>query len=325
MAAYRQIIQNHAVAASNDSNNPLLHQALVEKVIIGADVVQAGIHLTAATLAAMSPTVRFREMQLHSLRLGSEIQTDLQGNESRHIHLGSLDWLEASEVQSSFSATEEQIGATTGAGSIVKHPRADLVICNPPFTRRGSDGGKAKALSHIFSLPEGDLESQQAIAKRTSALLKGTAANQNAGHGTAFTVLADRMVIPGGRVALVLPVTALAGVSWRDVRQMLCSKYEIEYVVSSHDPERRSMSYDTAIAEALLVARRLRDDERPSGRGRVCQLVAGPLSRDGRISNGPGDKRIGVFSPVALRRPSSWGNASDGWRRTMGRISRWPS
>ena len=268
MAAYRQIVQNHAAATSEDSRNPLLHQALVEKVITGADVVQAAIHLTAATLAAMSPSVRFEQMQLHTLRLGRDA--------SKKIWLGSLDWLEAPETQSFFSTTEEQIGAASGAGGIVQRPTADLVISNPPFTRRGSDGGKEGAISRVFSIPEGDTESQQAIAKRTSALLKGTAANQIAGHASSFSVLADRLVRPGGRVALVLPVTALYGESWREIRQMLSSRYEIEFVVSSHDPKLLSMSYDTAIAEALLVARRLTDTETPTRRGVFVNLWRAP-------------------------------------------------
>ena len=268
MAAYRQIVQNHAAATPTGTDDPSLHQVLVERIINGADVVQAAIHLTAATLAAMSPSVRFEQMQLHTLRLGRD--------SSEKIWLGSLDWLEAPETQSFFSATEEQIGAASGAGGIVQRPRTDLVISNPPFTRRGSDGGKEEALSRVFSLPEGDLESRQAIAKRTSALLKGTAANQMAGHASSFTVLADRMVKPGGRIALVLPVTALFGESWREVRQMLASRYDIEFVVSSHDPVLRSMSYDTAIAEALLVARRLREGEAPTGRGRFVNLWRAP-------------------------------------------------
>ena len=276
MAAYRQIVQNHSATASAESDDSSLHQALVEKVIVGADVVQAAIHLTAATLAAMSPSVRFEQMQLHTLRLGTEAQENLQGKESRDVYLGSLDWLESSEIQSFFSATEEQVGATTGTGSIVQLPRANLVISNPPFTRRGSDGGKEEALSRVFSLPEGDLESQQAIAKRTSALLKGTSANQMAGHASSFAVLADRMVSPGGRIALVLPVTALFGESWREVRQMLASRYEIEFVVSSHDPALLSMSYDTAIAEALLVARRLKEGEHAPRRGRFVNLWRAP-------------------------------------------------
>ena len=151
MAAYRQIVQNHSAAASAESDDSSLHQALVEKVIVGADVVQAAIHLTAATLAAMSPSVRFEQMQLHTLRLGTEAQENLQGKESRDVYLGSLDWLESSEIQSFFSATEEQVGATTGTGSIVQLPRANLVISNPPFTRRGSVG----QVRYIVSIKSG--------------------------------------------------------------------------------------------------------------------------------------------------------------------------
>ena len=264
MAAYRQIVQNHVSAEGAPPDDPALHRALVEKIITGTDVVQAAIHLTAATLAAMSPSARFDRMQLHTLRLGRESATD--------IRLGSLDWLAAPEIQSFFSATQEQIGAIGGAGNVVQLPRSDLVISNPPYTRRGADGGREDAIARVFALPEGDREAQQAVARRTSALLRGTPANQMAGHASSFTVLADRLVNPGGRIALVLPVTALSGESWRGIRQMLASRYEIEFVVSSHDPERRSMSYDTGIAEILLVARRLRDGESPTGRGRFVNL-----------------------------------------------------
>ena len=75
---------------------------------------------------------------------------------------------------------------------------------------------------------------------------------------------------------MVLPVTALFGESWREIRRMLSSKYDVEFVVSSHDPALLSMSYDTAIAEALLVARRLRDGEIGSGRGRFVNLWRAP-------------------------------------------------
>lgn len=269
MAAYRQMLQNH-VASDNRTldDTPALHRSMVEDVIAGADVVQAAIHLTAATLAAMSPSVRFERMGLHTFRLGRD--------EDGRVHLGSLEWLVASEIQSSFSGTEESIGATTGEGSIVHRPQVDLVISNPPYTRRGSDGGSEEAITRVFSLPEGDQESQRAIARRTSAVLRGTPANQIAGHASSFTALADRLVNRGGRIALVLPVTALAGESWSETRAMLSSRYEIEFVVSSHDPERRSMSYDTAIAETLVVARRLHEAERPSGRGRFVNLWRTP-------------------------------------------------
>ena len=264
MAPYRQILQNHLAAGGASATDPALHRALVENIITGADVVQAAIHLTAATLAAMSPSARFEQMQLHTFRLGRE--------EPQGIRLGSLDWLDSSEIQSSFSGTQESIGAKDSRGALVPLPRSDLVISNPPYTRRGADGGREDAIGRVFSLPAGDSESLDAIKRRTSALLRGTPANQIAGHASSFTVLADRLVNPGGRIALVLPVTALSGESWRDIRELLATRYDVEFVVSSHDPERRSMSYDTGIAEILLVARRLRDGEIPGGRGRFVNL-----------------------------------------------------
>ena len=115
-----------------------------------------------------------------------------------------------------------------------------------------------------------------AIKKRTSELLRGTPANQKAGHGSSFSVLADRMVNPGGRIAFVLPVTALAGESWRQVRRMLASRFDLEFVVSSHDPKLRSMSFDTSIAEILLVARKLGEGESPTGRGVFVNLWRAP-------------------------------------------------
>ena len=156
----------------------------------------------------------------------------------------------------------------------------------------------------MFSVPEGDLESQQAIAKQTSTLLRGTAANQMAGHASSFTVLADRLVNLGGRIALVLPVTALFGESWREIRQMLSSRYEIEYVVSSHDPNLLSMSYDTGIAEALLVARRLSKDEAPTGRGVFVNLWRAPYPGNECPGFGPSHQRGGFNARTQV----GWGH-----------------
>ncbi len=269
MAAYRQIVENHLPTSGGDHALAELHKTLMEDIIYGADVVQAATHLTAGTLAAMSPAITFKQMNLHTLKLGVD--------DDGAVYLGSLDWLVAPQVQSLFSTTSEQIGATSGVtGALVRRPNADLVISNPPYTRRGSDRGHEETIARIFALPEGDTESQSQIARRTTELLRGTPANQMAGHGSSFTVLADRLVKPGGRIALVLPVTAVAGESWSEVREMLASRYQIEFVLSSHDPELRSMSYDTDIAEILLVARHLEECEPASRRGVFVTLWQAP-------------------------------------------------
>ena len=280
MAAYQQIMQNRSGFGGPAPDDVALHRALVEHTLFGADVVPSAIHITAATLAAMSPTVSFQEMQLHALIMGVDPESvAMHGSFGRRpgdIRLGSLDWLQDDEAQSSFSATREQIGAVGSAGTLVDRLRADLVISNPPYTRRGSDGGKGAALARVLDVPEGDSETRQAVTRQTSALLKGTPANMFAGHAASFTVLADRLVKPGGRLALVLPVTAIFGESWRQVRAMLANRYAIEFVISSHDPELRSMSFDTHIAEVLLTARRLRANERPPRRSTFVNLWRAP-------------------------------------------------
>ena len=57
----------------------------------GADVVQAAIHLTAGTLAAMPPAITFKQMNLHTLKLGVD---------DGAVYLGSWDWPMAPQVQS---------------------------------------------------------------------------------------------------------------------------------------------------------------------------------------------------------------------------------
>ena len=107
MAAYQQIMQNRSGSGGLAPDDAALHRALVEHTLFGADVVPSAIHITAATLAAMSPSVGFQEMQLHSLIMGVDKESVAKrgpfGRRPRDIKLGSLDWLQDDEAQSSFS------------------------------------------------------------------------------------------------------------------------------------------------------------------------------------------------------------------------------
>ena len=69
IAAYRQIVENHRHSSGGKPEVGELHKTLMEDIIYGADVVQAAIHLTAGTLAAMSPAITFKQMNLHTLKL----------------------------------------------------------------------------------------------------------------------------------------------------------------------------------------------------------------------------------------------------------------
>lgn len=276
MAAYQQLAENARRTRGGRSadvglSEAQLHQLLIEDVMQGADVVQAGIHLTASTLALMSPAITFRRMNLHTLPLGSD---GVNG-----ARLGSLGWLTHDRLDSLFSAAGEQVSGSVDspgdtAGSAPR-PCADLVIMNPPYTRHEGPGDGSDTFTTVFgSFRDPDVERQ--MSRALVRALRGTPANQRVGLASAFVILADRLVRQGGRIAVVLPVSAVAGAAWSGIREMWADRYDVEYVLSVHDPRHRSLSEDTGIAEVLVVARRLRPNESPTGRVTCVNLRQAP-------------------------------------------------
>ncbi len=270
MAAYHQLADNarRAGLAGDAAREARLHRLLIEDVIHGADVVQAGIHLTAATLAAVSPSVTFRRMNLHTLPLGFD---GVNG-----ARLGSLDWLTHDRLDTLFSGAGEQVSGSAGdTASSAQRPCADLVVMNPPYTRHGGPGDGSDTFTTVFgAFRAPDVERQ--MSRTLARTLQGTPATQTAGLASAFLALADRLVRPGGRVAAVLPATAVFGTTWSGMRTLLANRYAVEYVLSVHDAQNRSLSEDTGIAEVLLVARRLGADEPPPGRVTCVNLRQAP-------------------------------------------------
>ena len=65
---------------------------------------------------------------------------------------------------------------------------------------------------------------------------------------------------PGeGRLALVLPATVCTGPSWGQTRALIQRDFNLDMVISSHDPLRWNFSDSTDLSEALLVATRRPD------------------------------------------------------------------
>ena len=96
--------------------------------------------------------------------------------------------------------------------------------------------------------------------------LSKTPANLYAGLGSAFIQLADEKLTTQGRMAFVLPATALTGSRWREIRRLLLRNFSIDWVIVSHDLRSRSatkglpgrlhtsFSESTRMAETLIVA-----------------------------------------------------------------------
>jgi hypothetical protein len=247
MAAAEAITDNY-VSECARQGKPVdlaaLHQTLAADVLYGYDVLASALHLTASTLALRAPEVVFPRMQLFSLPLGGEGR-----------RLGSIEFLEGNLTQMQTDLFGERTPARRVRGTDEQEmmnaglPELDLCVMNPPFTR--SVGGNL-----LFgSAPD---EERKEMQRRLKQLVSkpGVRANITAGLGSVFVAVADRHIKQGGRIALVLPKALLSGVAWNETRELLRGKYQVEYIVVSHDPEHWNFSESTDLSEVLLVARK---------------------------------------------------------------------
>ncbi len=250
MAAAEAVTDNYLQACNAKHIAPkmdILSRFLMEDIIYGYDVLLSALHLTASTLALQSPEVTFRLMHLWVVPLGGT-----------HHRLGSIEFLKDFQIP----ITTDLFGASmipgqvTGKGDMRRHvatiPDLDLCVMNPPFVR--SVGGNL-----LFgSLPEAERKPMQ---KELAKLLKNPSiyANSTAGLGAVFVATGDLHLKPGGRMALVLPKALLSGVAWKETRALFRLRYQLEYIIVSHDPERWNFSDNTDLSETLVIGRMVDD------------------------------------------------------------------
>ncbi len=86
-------------------------------------------------------------------------------------------------------------------------------------------------------------------------------ANATVGLGSVFVAAADPYIKRDGRIALVLPKALLSGVAWGETRELINSKYRLEYIIVSQDAERWNFSDSADISEAMLIAKKLKPGE----------------------------------------------------------------
>ena len=259
MAVTDAITDNYIRSAvQNDVRLDLdrLQDVLVHDVIHGFDVLHAALHLTASTLALRVPDVPINVTHLFRVPFGHD-----QGE------LGSLEFFRSATIGKTglFAAEADYVtgsGTKTTEGSTAPVvPDLDLCIMNPPFT-------SSRQPNLLFgSLPDKERANLQ---KRLKKLVKDhhLPASITAGLAAVFTVLGDRYVKPGGRLALVTQRAALSGIAWRRTRQLVSGGYDLEYVITSHEPDHWNFSDTTELSEVLIVARKrvAGEPDRPAGK-----------------------------------------------------------
>ena len=273
-AVYQQIAARHEHTGGDPA---ALHPAMMEEILYGCDVMPSAIHITAATLSGIAPSVRFDNSRLYTLAYGRQADAG--------VSIGSLELLQSSAAVTLFNTSDParrtgSVGQETAAQITADIPDAgfDLVIMNPPFTsntkHRDAEGNVQNAAFAAFGAPVDD---QDDMAARLTRLSADSCYHGHAGLGSAFAAIADRKVRPGGILALVLPFTAINGSSWVKLRQLIAAQYTDVTIVSiAADGSDMSFSSDTGMAECLVIGRRCAKGDQPARRAQFVSLRRRP-------------------------------------------------
>lgn len=281
--AYQRIGQLHELAGGDAE---ALHPEMMAKALIGCDVLPAAAHLTASMLAGAHPTVKYAQSSILTVGYGKQ--------PGGGIALGSLDLL---NPQGKLDIIEVTTKAAEGMGEAERDTwrtlpdmSFDAVIMNPPFTRAtGHEGKKIGVPNPMFAAFSSSEEEQRLMAKATQRLTHGTSAHGNAGEASIFLVLADRKLKPGGILALVMPLSLVAGDAWEASRELLAGHYgEIVIVsIAGADNAELSFSADTGMGECLIVGRKS-----PAGSARASFVI---------LNERPAFALLGAHAAKAIR------------------------
>ena len=136
-----------------------------------------------------------------------------------------------------------------------------LVIMNPPFTRPTKSKRRKHGVEGVpnpaFAAFRADHILQKKLGDRCNSLHAGTCADGQAGLASDFIALADKMICKNGVMAMVLPLTALAGQGWGKVRQLWANDYDDIIVVTLSAPKATEYAFsaDTSMGETLFIGR----------------------------------------------------------------------
>lgn len=232
------------------------HKFLLENVLNGWDILDYAGHLTLTNLALHNPDSTFISSNIYVLPIG-----DTTGKGT--LYLGSLDYLDITRGQhllfKEYMTLPKNKGLEIEKEKMLSVPKQsmDIVTMNPPFSRSAQPN-----IKFGFAEEKTMIDMNKKLRKLGSDLkYRGIG---KAGLGAYFIILADQLLKPGGRLALVIPRSILSGPSWKEIRKRIfLDGYEIEYIVSNYDPGDKELdiqpwnwSENTNIGEVLIVARK---------------------------------------------------------------------
>ena len=252
-AAQRAVYRRFRRAGGDDKD---LHQALMERVLTGLDIMPAATHLTCSMLSSAHPSLAYGKSQIHTMPYGID-----GGIDGGRTHIGALDLLDSEHSYSLF-ATGESMGGTESDSRSEQHSvtiedrSCDLVIMNPPFTRpTNHEAGHAEIPVPSFAGFSTSHDEQQAMGRKLKKAA-GLFSSGHAGLASNFMDLGHSKLKDSGVLALVIPFAFVRGKSWKGAREALQAHYSDVHVTSiaATGSTARAFSADTGMAECLVVA-----------------------------------------------------------------------
>ena len=247
---YQRILAQYEQAGGNAKE---IHKNMVEKNLVGCDIMPNASHLTAALITSNFPDIRIGKTRIHVLEYSKRLPTGQRA-------LGAIDLIEHPDYipLEIINPIQVQGGVETRQSqqSEFKHREMDIVIQNPPFTRSGADNSATNPDVPKTIFGEQDLEIAEDMRKALASI--DTFGNSSAGFSSYFVDLADRMLKSNGTsvMGFVLPITVLVSPEWKKARQMWEQKYNnvVVITIAHKKTEECSFSADTHMAECLVVA-----------------------------------------------------------------------
>ena len=268
-AAYSSILSRYRRKGGDDAE---IHRKMMEKVLIGADIMPAATHLTTSVLSSVHPSIEFFDTNIITMRYGEAI--DDNGN--KDVFIGSLELFDDQQGFRWILDTTQEYISGTGRGKKknveLPHGSFDLVIMNPPFTRSTNHEGSHKNVNNpAFAGFKTKTEQQKKMSEKLKRIRpSGKASDDNAGLATNFIDLANVKLKKGGILAFVIPATFASGDGWANARNIIGKNYEDVVIVSIATAEHLASAFsaDTSIGEVLVVGKK-----KPE-----CNSVSSPIT-----------------------------------------------
>lgn len=269
-AAYHRIAHLHM---TGDGTADTLRQLGIDALsggLIGTDVSPIAAHLAVSSLVLEVGGYDYQHTQIGHVRVGfpkqhrgatnhnSNGNGNGNGNGGRAVKTGALEYLSHGRIVNDLvSGSGEYVlngnGDSNGNGASdeiaikAADNSMDYVIMNPPYTTpKGKNG--AFVIAGMLK------EETKACLDRWKKLTKQLPCDNNVGLAATFLVMAAQKLKPGGRLGIVLPLTAASAECWGITRQMFRQQFtDIVAITAPYTGSSSGFSDETNMGEMLLL------------------------------------------------------------------------